>query len=181
VTEQGDVPEIVPEDGGSEQVGTDGGLIFQPGCALVTPGPYVAATCSSRMATFTSSGFESGTYLLTSVRVLGSTTFCTDTFRVLEHAGALVVTATSPTTASLRFFDRYRAQAKPLVTAANRYQVMATADGTDLTLGAPVCAAGAPAPATAKVGTGTSEGKKYVMLQLPYGASGKAIYRFAAP
>ena len=178
VTEDGDIPEVIPEDAAAEEVGPDGGLIFQPGCASVTPGPYVDTTCTDRLPTFTSTGLVAGTYELTSVRVLGSKTFCANDFKVFEHAGALVVTATSQTEGALRFYERYRSKANPLVTAVHRYQVAATVDGTDVTFGAPTCAAGAPAPATARFGSGEENGKKFVLLRLPYGASGSAVYRF---
>lgn len=181
VTDDGDLPDVAPADAAAEEVGPDGGLIFQPGCALDTPGPYAASTCSSRLPVFTSAGLVSGTYQLTSVRVLGTATFCTDSFKVFDHAGALVVNASSPTTATLRVYDRYRLAAKPLLTAVTRYQVGATAAGTELTLGPALCAAGAKPPTTAKFGSGTTNGKKFVLLQLPYGASGSAIYRFSEP
>lgn len=180
ITEGGDIPDIVPDDSGAEEVGPDGGIII-PGCLVVAPGPYAASTCSSRLTTFSSIGLVSGTYHLKSVRVLGSKTFCTDTFKPLEHAGALVVDAKSVASGSLTFYDRFRDPAKPLVTAVNRYAVSATVTGTDVKLGAPTCAAGTAAPATAKFGSGTTDGKKYVMLRLPYGASGEAIYRFEEP
>ncbi len=181
ITEGGDIPEIVPDDSGVEEVGPDGGIIIPNGCLVVSPGPYSASTCSSRLTTFSSVGLVSGTYQLKSVRVLGSKTFCTDTFKALEHAGALVVDAASAASGTITFYDRFRDPAKPKLIAVNRYAVSATVTGTDVTLGAPTCAAGSAAPATAKFGSGTTEGKKYVLLRLPYGASGEAIYRFEEP
>lgn len=179
IGEGGDLPDVIPDDAASEEVGPDGGLVFQPGCLLPVAGPFVATTCSNRLSTYTSAGLVSGTYVLTSVEVKGSTAFCSDVFKVYEHAGALAVTASSPANANLRFYDKYRSQANPLATSVNRYSVDVTASGTDLTFGAPVCAAGTAAPAAGKFSSGIKDGKKYITLRLPYGATGSAMYRFS--
>lgn len=179
VTENGDLPEIDPDASAGDG---DGGLIFQPACILPTPGPYVASTCASRLPTYSSVGLVSGTYELDSVLVLGTATFCSQTFKVYEHAGVLVVNAASPTSATLRYFDRFRSKASPLATAINRYDVAVTASGTDLTFGPATCQSGAEPPAAAKFSSGTTtEGKKYIRIRLPYGANGSALYRFVEP
>jgi hypothetical protein len=179
VTEDGDLPDIVPDDSGTEEIGPDGGIIV-PGCLVVPPGPYVESTCSSRLATFTSVGLVSGTYHLKSVRVLGNKTFCSDTFKPFEHGGSLVVKAASAASGTLSFYDKFRVKGVP-ATAVKRYTVDTVVTGTDATFGAPTCAAGAAAPASAQFGSGTANGKKFVQLRLPYGASGQAIYRFEEP
>ncbi len=179
VAEDGDLPEIVPDDASTEEVGPDGGIIV-PGCLVVPPGPYVESTCSSRLVTFTSVGLVSGTYHLKSVRVLGNANFCSNTFKPFEHGGSLVVKAASAASGSMSFYDRFRTKGG-LATAVNRHTADVVVTETTVTFGTPTCAAGQAAPESAQFGSGTANGKKFVQLRLPYGASGQAIYRFEEP
>lgn len=170
----GDLPDLDPDAGESDAAAPT------PECPAITPGPYVASTCSSRLASLTNVGLASATYELVSVRVLGNATFCSGTFRVLEHAGAIVVEASSPTAAKLRFFERYRSPGTTRAAVTQRWTANVTADAGVLTF-APnaTCVVGSQLPRSAAFGTAVGpDGKKSLTLRLPYGASGSAIYRF---
>ncbi len=179
VTEEGDLPDIDPDAGGFAY---DGGLIAVPGCLQLTPGPYASSTCSSSTRLMSNVGLQSGTYVLSSVTVLGTTGFCADTFKTLDHSGALVIDAASPAQGTLRFMERYRSKANPLVFAATTWTASATTGGGSLTLALPgTCLSGKAPPSASVFGSGSSSGKKFIVLTLPYGASGKARYRFVEP
>lgn len=174
------------EGGGLLPIDPDAGIDMDaaidagPACGTVVPGGYSETTCSSRAFTMAGGPLSTATYQLSSVTVVGSTTFCASEFVPYEHRGGLRVTATSDTTATLELFDLYRKPSLPPVTPSSlRYDAKVVASGNQLTFTAAPCAQ-KPAPPSALYSVTTASGKKVLVLRLPYGA-GSALYRFVEP
>lgn len=167
----GEPPPI--EDAGPDD---DAGLDAGPACALLTPGAFSASKCASLLARLSGGTLTTTTYTLTSVTVGASPTACATTFKSLDHRGALVVNATSASTATFQFLDQYKPPGALVRPTSVRYDVTVSAAGTILTYTPATCAQ-KPAPATAGYGVSTAPGgKKVLILALPYGAGGSARY-----
>lgn len=167
---------LLPEDPDAGP-DTDAGVDAGPACGPVLAGGYSPSTCSNRVATFTGGALTTTTYTLSSVTVLGTSTFCSSTFTTYDHRGGLKVTATSPSAATFELIDGYRKPVIPFkLPTSYRYDAQVAASGTLLTYTAGACAT-KPAPATASYSVGVDNGRKTIILRLPYG-TGTALYRF---
>jgi hypothetical protein len=178
ITADGDLPDLDLDGGAGDG---DGGIDAGGACAALTSGAYVDSSCSSKLAVYAGGALTTTTYDLTSVQALGSVAYCATTFKVLEHKGALVATAASPTTARFQFLEQYREKTnipiKSVVTV--RHDVDVAAAGNALTFTPVASCPGAKAPPAGATYTVpvSKGGKKLLTLVLPYG-KGTAVYRF---
>lgn len=180
ITDGGDLPP--EEDGGVTD--PDGGFDAGPACAPLTPGAYVTSTCASISVLPSGGDLVSGTYVLDSVVVLGTATFCGagGGFAAYDHRGALEVSATSTTSATFELLDQYKKSGGLLVRPTTvRYDVVANANKSTLTYTPQACALKAAPPSGSYTAGTLKTGKKFITLRLPYGAKGTANYRFVEP
>ncbi len=173
ITDGGGV--LPEEDGGDPDAGFDAG----PACQTLTPGAFVDTACASRVAILQGGDLVTATYDLVSVTVLGSVSFCGvgGGYIPYEHRGALRVTATSAKNATFEFLDQYRKKQNIVVRPTSvRYDVTAASAAATLTFTELPCKSKAP-PTTATYSVSAVNGKKAIVLRLPYG-TGFALYRY---
>ncbi len=173
VLDGGGLLPLEPDAGVDEDAGVDAG----PSCSSVLTGTqYSTSTCSSALGIVTGGALTTATYVLKSIVLVGSQSFCASAFTPYDHRAGLIVTASSPSAAKFQFVDFYRKTGSVVRPTSYRYDADVVASSALLTFTPRSCAT-RPAPSTAKYSVTTDNGKKAIVIRLPYG-TGSAMYRF---
>lgn len=169
-------------DGGTEVIG-DGGANLDPDAGADTPLPdggkcnelansakAVVSTCTSSAPVLGGGNVVTGTYTLTSVTALGTSSFCSTQFVATGIKQTFQVAATA---------TGFEGQTVTEIGGggARRRSQTITAQGAQLTL-AQTCSDAETV--TARYASGLVKGKQRLVLRLPYG-KGEALYVYELP
>lgn len=173
---------LAPEDDAGANFDFDAGVPRSndggaPACAKVATGAVVTSTCASLLTRFSGGTIPlNADYVLTSVKVLGTSTFCSGSFVAYEHIGGIHIRAENGQPI-FEFYDVYGRKGI-MLKSVRRWDDKAVASGSQLTFFpvVPLCEVG-PVPAKADYSVYVNGRTSMLDLRLPYG-TGTAIYSF---